>query len=392
MYRNTYVVYFWRLIVACTLLTRTVLGKDFDARFAASKSIQRSSPVEGGMTSSIETTTEDIGLENIEVPRNDPLQAVVEEEDIYASYYDMDGEQEAEYDAAVSVSATPSPSGGGANKNSKAQCASGYDLLWFDDFVSSKSIKENWNYVVGNGTEYGLGNGWGNGELQTYTNSSKNVRVSKGNLQIIGRKDSKYGFTSGKVRTYGKFSVAPSGKQKIRIDIQVRLPRGTGLWPSLTLLPEDSPEYCLGCGSYGEWAQSGAVTLAQRLNKDRNFSGGILYGGPPPQVAASTFEKTMNDPTGVHRYTLEWETTRMKWMLDGKTVYSAQSGNGDPSKGWYSLDESNTSKHAPFNKPFYILVGMALGGDQTKATPAQLSKTLKSPQSMYVDYIRVCEK
>jgi beta-glucanase (GH16 family) len=102
------------------------------------------------------------------------------------------------------------------------------------------------------------------------------------------------------------------------------MPLGVGLWPSINLLPEDSPEFCLGCGYYGDWPQSGAITLSQRLNKDKDYTGGILYGGVAPSVAASTFsQKIASEPTGYHTYTLEWSSSKMKWKLDGKTVYTA---------------------------------------------------------------------
>lgn len=367
----------------------SILAQDFDPRFAASKSIQRRK-VSADPLQEVGAVSQDTGLATVEVTPTDSFQAVIVEEDIYGSYDETPYDED--YGAAVSVSAvaspTPSPE---SEKSSNSNCATGYNLVWFDDFDSSKSIKSNWNYVLGNGTEYGLTNGWGNGELQTYTDSSKNVRVSKGYLNIVGRRDDTYNFTSGKVRTYGTFAIAPSGKKQLRIDMRVKIPRGTGLWPSITMLPEDSPEYCLGCGPYGDWAQSGAITLAQRVNKVRSYSGGILYGGAPPQVSASTFEENMKKPTEFHTFSLEWTATRMKWLLDGKTVYTAKSGKGDPSKGWYTMAETN-SKNAPFNKPFYILIGMALGGDQTDASAAQLSKTLRKPQAMSVDYIRVCEK
>lgn len=361
-------------------LVGCISGENVDPRFAASKSIQRPK-----LSSAASQDTDLIGLD---VASKDPFQAVIVEEDIYGSYEESQDEED---NLIVSAAAVPSPSPA-AEMGGDATCDAGYTPVWFDSFESSKSLKSNWDYVVGNGTEYGLTNGWGNGELQTYTNSTKNVRVSKGRLQIIGRRDGIFNFTSGKVRTYGKFAVGPSGSKNIRIEIRAKIPRGTGLWPSLTMLPEDSPEYCLGCGSYGDWAQSGAITLAQRVNKDRTYSGGILYGGPPPKVAASTFDQMVKDPSEFHTFTLDWGTTRMKWMLDGKTVYTAKSGRGDPSKGWYTLDPNTKSKHAPFNKPFYILVGMALGGDQTDASPAQVSRTLKQPQSMYVDYIKVCKR
>ncbi|KAI8113276.1 hypothetical protein M9435_003280 [Picochlorum sp. BPE23] len=288
-------------------------------------------------------------------------------------------------------------------------CRAGYDLVWHDDFESSKSLND-WSYLLYNGCEYGIC-GWGNNELEYYTNSTRNVRVSNGSLKIIARKASdddrktccpsgtcKKGeceFTSGKVRTFNKFAVRPSwssGSRTIRIDARIKMPVGQGLWPSFTLLPEDSPEFCLGCGYYGDWPQSGAITLSQKVNKDKEYTGGILYGGVAPDIVASTFSKKISDNLeGFHTYTLEWKPTSMKWKLDGKTVFKAKSGKGNPEKGWFSLSDKS-EKNSPFDKPFYLVVGMALGGDQTGASPNQVRKTLKNKKSMEIQHIRVCSK
>lgn len=287
-------------------------------------------------------------------------------------------------------------------------CGSGYTLLWHDDFSSSKSL-DGWNYMLGNGCEYGIC-GWGNGELEWYTNSSKNVDVKNGNLRIIARKASDADrqkccngpcqkdqclYTSGRIRTYNKFAVRPTynkGSRKVRIDARIKMPMGKGLWPSMVMYPEDSPATCASCGFYGDWASSGAITVAQRLNKDKNYTGGILFGGPPPNVVASTFsQKIPKDREGYHTYSLEWTPTYMKWKLDGKSVYKAKSSSGKTKPGWYT-DAQTTNKNAPFDKPFYLLLNLAVGGDQTGASANQVKKTLSSPKKMEVEYIRVCAK
>ena len=287
-------------------------------------------------------------------------------------------------------------------------CKKGYDLLWHDDFVSSASL-DNWNYMLYNGCEYGIC-GWGNNELEWYTNSTKNVRVRNGNLKIIARRasdadrkkccdgDCKEGeceFTSGRIRTFNKFAVNPSynkGRREIRIDARIKMPAGEGLWPSFTMLPEDSPKTCSGCGFYGDWPSSGAITVSQKLNKQANYSGGILYGGPPPNVLASTFEKNLGkDVDGYHTYSLVWSPKTMIWKLDGKNVHKAKSSGGRDAPGWFTETQTD-NKNAPFDKPFYLMLSLALGGDQTGASSQQVKQTLKSPQSMDVEYIRVCAK
>ena len=105
-----------------------------------------------------------------------------------------------------------------ATATDESPCGAGWNLLWNDEFkYSGKPDKDAWSYLEGDGTSFGIP-GWGNNELQTYTKSSKNVRVSKGRLALIARRDGK-DITSGAVRTYKKVAVAPKKKGVIRVDV-----------------------------------------------------------------------------------------------------------------------------------------------------------------------------
>jgi hypothetical protein len=146
----------------CALLsvaTSATRAAEFDPRFAASRSVERFSEVDQ-VSAPSSVATESVP----EVTPGDEQVAV--------------------------VSATSDATG---------LCGSGSKLVWHDDFVSSKSVKEQWNYVIGDGCDYGIC-GWGNNELEVYTNSTKNVRVSNGNLQIVARMQGKT-FTSGEHST-----------------------------------------------------------------------------------------------------------------------------------------------------------------------------------------------
>lgn len=165
----------------------------------------------------------------------------------------------------------------------------------------------------------------------------------------------------------------------------MRLPAKTGLKPFMQMLPNDSPSNVLGAGHYGDWAQSGAITNVQRVNKEKGYTGGILYGGTSPNVAASTFAvKAMKDSTKAHTFSTEWSLSSIKFYQDGVKKYTA--------KNWYTNDTGKLPYGAPFDKPFYIMVGLGVGGDQTGATAAQVVKTLSKPQTFKIDYLQVCEK
>jgi beta-glucanase (GH16 family) len=339
------------LVALTALLAVKVHAEEaFDPRFAASRSLHRSLASRTAPVESFETGG-----------------AVIVEEDIYGT----DSTDDSEEVAAFATATAESP------------CGPGWKLLWNDEFkFDGKLDNKAWSYLQGNGSDFGLV-GWGNQEMQTYTKSSKNVRVSKGALNLIARREGNK-VTSGAVRTFKKVAVTPKKNSVIRVDVTARFPRGTGLAPFVEMLPNDSPSNVLGSGHYGDWAQSGAIINAQRVNSNKGYTGGILYGGVSPNVAASTFEgKSMKDPTGVHTYSFEWSLSSMKWYLDAKRTFKTT--------GWYTNDTGKLPKGAPFDRPFYMMIGLAVGGDQTGATPAQVLKTLKKPQTFKIEYLQICE-
>ncbi|MBK7635883.1 MAG: hypothetical protein IPJ13_17580 [Saprospiraceae bacterium] len=67
---------------------------------------------------------------------------------------------------------------------------------------------QSWNYEVGNGS-----GGWGNNELQYYTNNKKNVFLSGGNLIIEARAENidTYKYSSARITTKGKKNLLSAG-------------------------------------------------------------------------------------------------------------------------------------------------------------------------------------
>lgn len=247
--------------------------------------------------------------------------------------------------------------------------------------------------------------------MEWYTRRSDNVAIVGGELVMKARtttaaqRQSIPGcdkntdqclYTSARVRTFGKFSVGPAAtsknkKRAVRIEARVMFPEGLGLWPSIYMLPAQSPANCSGCGAYGAWAASGAITIAQSANTNTTATGGILFGGVSPDQTSSTYTAPLRTTSsGYHRFTLDWTTTKMRWSIDGKKVFEAKSGKGgkDPN-GWFTTAEG-AGPNAPFDKQFYILMSLAVGGTGSGATPEQVAATLSQPKEMRADYIRVC--
>lgn len=118
---------------------------------------------------------------------------------------------------------------GGSSSTASGSCSA--DPIWSDEFDTFSS--EYWNYDTGKGI-----NGWGNSELQYYTDSEDNVYVNDGMLHIAVRKLEDGNFTSGRVNTLDKVSFKYGCLvAKISWPDVVE-----GLWPAFWTLGASFPE------------------------------------------------------------------------------------------------------------------------------------------------------
>ena len=252
----------------------------------------------------------------------------------------------------------------GANNSEKEK--GHWKLVWSDEFNGDNGTaadKDNWNYEIGNGND-----GWGNKELEYYTDSTKNVFQRDGNLIIKAQKESNR-YTSGRIKTSDKFSMKYG-----KIEVKAKLPTGTGLWPAIWMMPQKD--------IYGGWAASGEIDIMENRGRLPNeVYGTIHYGGawPNNKYSGSTYKFPQGQSVSdFHTYSIEWEPGEIRWYVDGK-LYQTQNN-------WYTTD-SNGEKYsypAPFDQNFYIILNLALGGnfDGGKFDPSAV------PAEMAVDYVR----
>ncbi len=111
--------------------------------------------------------------------------------------------------AALIVTLLPAPSANAA-----------YSLVWSDEFNGTSINTNNWTFEIGTGS-----NGWGNNELQYYTNRPENARIENGNLVIEARQESYGGrnYTSARLKTQGK-QTFKYGK----IEARIKMPKRPG--------------------------------------------------------------------------------------------------------------------------------------------------------------------
>lgn len=259
-------------------------------------------------------------------------------------------------------------------------------LLWSDDFDGNALDRSKWNFDLSNGFHPPDNpkiwiSGWGNNELECYTDRPENAYVKDGLLHIRAIREPCQGcsFTSARLTTRGLFARACG-----RFECRAKLPTGKGLWPAIWLLPADN--------AYGPWPASGEIDILEaRGDRPTQIVGTIHFGVPGAAEQASATATLPNDSTfaDFHVYALEWKPGEMRWYVDGE-CYATQRkwwSSGIPTAhGPPSADDLNP-RLAPFDKPFYLIMNLAIGGNFAGNPDADT----RFPQEMLIDYVRVYE-
>ncbi len=232
-----------------------------------------------------------------------------------------------------------------------------WDVLWHEDFnVNGAPNTNHWNYQTGGG-------GWGNNEVQYYTNG-ENVIIEDGVLKLEARKEQRgtNTFTSTRMNTSGKVDILYG-----RIEVRAKLPRTGGTWPAIWMMPTD--------GAYGGWPNSGEIDIMEHTGNNYGHVFGTIHTGAYNHILGTQSGGGVdidNVTEEFHTYTLEWYPTHMDWYIDDVHIFNFE-------------NEYKTSAEWPFDKPFHLLLNIAVGGN--------LGGTVDMngvwPQQMIVDYIKV---
>jgi len=254
-----------------------------------------------------------------------------------------------------------------------------WKLVWSDEFDGSGDNLDplngldldKWGYQHGTGSEHGLV-GWGNNELQYYR--PNNVVVEDGMLKITAKKEEHEGmsYTSGRIYTEPTFS-----KTYGKFEAKIKLPAGAGLWPAFWMMPQDS--------EYGTWASSGEIDIMEAKGRLLNRVGGAIHFGKNwpnnKQTAEDYIFPAGQSITDFHVYGLEWEPGELRWYVDGNLFQKINN--------WDSWGADQPAKYAfpaPFDKPFHMILNLAIGGNFDGGI---IPKDSDLPAQMLVDYVRV---
>lgn len=238
------------------------------------------------------------------------------------------------------------------------------ELVMQDEFDVDGALDSSlWSFDIGNGEGTPAGAGWGNNELQYYTNRSENLTVQNGVLIITAKKESYEGasYTSAKILTKGKFDQAYG-----RFEARIRLPYGQGMWPAFWLLGSNIDEV--------EWPNCGEIDIMENRGQEPTITNGTLHGpGYSGGLAITKAYDLVNDrfDTGFHVFGIEWGPEYINFYVDD--VLYNQITPADVTGEWV------------FNQPFYIIINLAVGGSFVGSPNSETS----FPQTMLVDYVRV---
>lgn len=238
------------------------------------------------------------------------------------------------------------------------------ELVIEDEFDTNGALNTAiWGYDIGTGE-----NGWGNNELQYYTDRTDNVTVQNGVLIITAKEEDYNGssYTSARLLTKDKLEQTYG-----RFEARIRLPYGKGIWPAFWLLGDDS-------NGSETWPQIGEIDIMEYVGDDPTKIFGTVHG--PGYSAGESVSKSYEldsdrFDTGFHVFGIEWGPDYINYYVDD-VLYNQITPDDVPGE-WV------------FNRgPFYIILNMAVGGD----LPGSPDAETVFPQTMLVDYVRVYKK
>lgn len=253
--------------------------------------------------------------------------------------------------------------------------AEGYRLIWSDEFnLNGKPDTANWRY------EHGFVR---NEEEQWY--QEDNAWCENGFLVIEGRKTSRTNplYEAGSqdwrkkrpVIVYTSSSLNTRGKKQWlygRFVMRGRIDISAGLWPAWWTL-----------GISGQWPRNGEIDIMEY------YKGKLLANvatGTATPYKAEWYSNTFSiDSMGgqewasrFHEWRMDWDSSAIALYLDDQLLNRTELDK---------LVNKDGSGINPFHQPHYMLLNLAMGGQNG----GPLEST-KFPNRFEVDYVRVYQK
>ena len=227
------------------------------------------------------------------------------------------------------------------------------NLVWQDEFDTNGAPNpSNWTYDLGTGTD-----GWGNLELQHYTDRPENIIVEDGMLKITAKAESFSGsdYTSSRIKSQDLYEFTYG-----RVEFRAKLPEGGGTWPALWMLGANFEDV--------GWPNCGEIDVMEHVGNNQNTIHGTLHF--PGNSGGNAVGGNTTNPTAsseFHLYSVEWRPGEIIFLVDNEP--------------YFTFDNDGT---LPFNSDFFLIINFAMGGNfGGDVDPAFVESTLE------VDYVRV---
>lgn len=235
------------------------------------------------------------------------------------------------------------------------------NLIWAEEFnYTGKPDPAKWNTETG-------GTGWGNEELQYYTDSESNAYVENGVLTITAREEQVGGrdYTSARITTQGKFDVKYG-----KIEARIKLPYGQGLWPAFWMLGANFDQV--------GWPACGEIDIMEMVggtNGD-NTCHATLHWDNDGEHAQYGLSYTLTSgifADNFHVFAVEWDDQEIRAYVDDIQYYVAD------------ITPAGLSE---FQNNFFIILNLAVGGNW----PGPPNASTEFPQTMQIDWVRVYQE
>jgi beta-glucanase (GH16 family) len=240
-------------------------------------------------------------------------------------------------------------------------------LTWSDEFNGTDGSKPDptkWTYDLGGG-------GWGNNELESYTDRPENASIEHGMLAIRALHEHYTGtdgiardYTSARLKTQGRFEQTYG-----RFEARIKIPYGQGLWPAFWMLGADMDRV--------PWPNCGEIDIFENIGREPAIIHGTVHGpgyfGGKGITASYALPGGQRFAENFHVFAVEWEPKVIRFYVDGALYHTVTPADLPAGTHWV------------FDHPFFIILNVAVGG----GWPGGPDSTTTFPQTMLVDYVRV---
>lgn len=238
----------------------------------------------------------------------------------------------------------------------------GYELDWNDEFnnASFQTPDENhwwyevWPpYYVNNELQRYVAGRQGSNITAEIENGVLNIRAIKTATDVISAR-----VNTIKSWTYGYF------------EMRARLPKGKGTWPAFWMMPKNG----------NAWPGCGEIDIMEEVGADPNIVSSSIHCTDYNHTIGTQKTAARNIGTAedeFHIYALEWTEDYIKTYVDGQLLFT------------FANDKQGKDSTWPFNKPFYLKLNLAWGGDWGGYKGVDESAL---PATYTIDYVRVFQK